>query len=233
MNRQFKGIWIDAEVMLDSRLSAYEKILFAEIDSFTGGGSTYFKSLPVISEEHGQSISSVKRAISKLKEIGYIHEVENNGRKRHLVSLRQVKLTSQTGQIEPSESSDWTLRQVKMNSQTGQNDLLLIQGENKRENTLSKEVDWPEGFDSVIFQNGWKEWKEYKKAEHRFSFKSQKTEITAIHKLHNETNGDAEKAVKWIGHAIANGWKGIYPVKDDSDRDRPSDSNRTLEWAFK
>ena len=41
MERNFKGVWIAAEIWLDKDLTLVEKALLAEIDSFTGNGKSF------------------------------------------------------------------------------------------------------------------------------------------------------------------------------------------------
>ena len=41
MERNFKGVWIAAEIWLDARLTLVEKALYAEIDSFSGNDRTF------------------------------------------------------------------------------------------------------------------------------------------------------------------------------------------------
>ena len=70
--REFKGVWIPAEVWLDERLSLVEKALLAEIDSFTGAGKTFHKSNETIQVEYGISRPTISKAIKKLQGLGYI-----------------------------------------------------------------------------------------------------------------------------------------------------------------
>lgn len=83
MDRQFKGVWIPAEVWLDNRLTLVEKALLAEIDSFTGNGKTFHKSNETIQTEYGISRPTISKSIKKLEALGYI-EAFFDGRMRHL-----------------------------------------------------------------------------------------------------------------------------------------------------
>lgn len=84
-NRDFKGIWIPANVWLDERLNALEKVILAEIDSLDGekgcwAGNDY------ISEFCQCSASKVSKAVSKLIDLGYVRVESFNGRTRVLRS---------------------------------------------------------------------------------------------------------------------------------------------------
>ena len=226
MERKFKGVWINAEIWLNPELTATEKMLFAEIDSFTDMGSTFFKANETIALDMGVSISTIKRALSKLIEQGFVIQVKYNGRVRHLQSCdpsRWVKMNHEIGQNEPSDSS-------KVTHLIGQNE--PISKQQKKTIETSNELQLPDGFEIDEFRDAWQTWKLYKKEEHRFNYKSTISEQTTIHKLHQDTNGSSKHAIIAIGNAIARGWKGIFPQNSDtSERHQPIDTTTALEWA--
>lgn len=84
--REFKGVWIPADVWTRDDLSAIDKVLLAEIDSFTGNGSSYHRSIASTAKFLGVSVATAKRSIAKLKQLELIRETGFDGRKRHLVS---------------------------------------------------------------------------------------------------------------------------------------------------
>jgi DNA-binding MarR family transcriptional regulator len=99
--REFKGIWFPAEVWLDERLTALEKMILMEIDSLDNEDNCY------ASNEHLAkfcqcSQSKVSSAISKLKKLGYVRVKSFDGRKRILESC----LTVSIGQTTKKEKSD-------------------------------------------------------------------------------------------------------------------------------
>ena len=73
-----------------------------------------------------------------------------------------------------------------------------------------KEIELP--YDSEKFKAKWGEWKEYKHKEHRFRYKTAMSEQAALSKLTNLARGEPE-AIQIIQEAIANGWKGFFPLK--------------------
>ena len=98
--REFKGIWFPAEVWLDERLTALEKMILMEIDSLDNEDNCY------ASNEHLAkfcqcSQSKVSSAISKLKKLGYVRVKSFDGRKRILESC----LTVSIGQTTKKEKS--------------------------------------------------------------------------------------------------------------------------------
>ena len=93
LDRDFKGIWIPKEIWLNENLSIVEKALLAEIDSLDNdnhctAGNEYFTKFFGVSE------STITRAITHLKELGFI-ESSFDGRIR---TLRVVKMTTQGSQ---------------------------------------------------------------------------------------------------------------------------------------
>lgn len=84
--REFKGIWIPREVWLDSKLNALDKVIFAEIDSFSSNGKVCFQNNATIAEFCQCSESKVSKTVSKLIDLGYIRCVSFDGRKRYLQS---------------------------------------------------------------------------------------------------------------------------------------------------
>ncbi len=65
MERNFKGVWIAAEIWLDKDLTLVEKALLAEIDSFTGKGRSFMKSKDTIQCEYGGSRNTIGRPLLK------------------------------------------------------------------------------------------------------------------------------------------------------------------------
>lgn len=91
--RDFKGIWIPKEVWLDGDLSAIDKIVLAEIYSLDvedNGGC--YASNEYLAWFCKCSETKVSKAISKLKEQGYIKQEKTDGRNRWLRVDLQKKL---------------------------------------------------------------------------------------------------------------------------------------------
>ncbi|NRA78916.1 MAG: hypothetical protein HRU18_11960 [Pseudoalteromonas sp.] len=64
------------------------------------------------------------------------------------------------------------------------------------------------------FENFWNSWKEYKSKEHKFSYKSELSEQSALKKLTELSGGDMQTAIKIIERSIANGWKGFFKLDE-------------------
>lgn len=204
MKRDFKGVWIPAQVWLDKELTAIQKVLLAEIDSFTSRDQVYFKSNETIAEEMGCSVSTVKRSVQHLISLGYAERVSFDGRRRALRSKltlaegskrpdSQVKWTQQTVQFDPADRSEGTTKRTKR----------------KPKKNTKEEVVMPFPEMGEI----WSAWIGYRRKEHRFSYKSSETEQTAIAKLAELSNYNAETARQIVEQSIVNGWRGLFELK--------------------
>jgi biotin operon repressor len=83
--REFKGVWFPAQIWLDERLTALEKIILIEIDSLDGEDGCY-ASNEYLAGFCQCSQTKVSSAISKLKKLGYVKVASFDGRRRVLHS---------------------------------------------------------------------------------------------------------------------------------------------------
>ena len=211
MDRTFKGVWIPAEIWLDKRLTICEKAFLAEVDSFTGNGKTFHKTNETIQDEYGIAPRTVQRMVRKLSDLGLL-EASFNGRVRHLSTVSLAKMTGQGRQNDESASPKW--RHTSTSKRT------------KNNTDKRKEVVMP--FEDQAFLQAWKNWKEYKRAEHGFKFKSAASEQVSLHQLQNLSQDDPATAVRIIGQSLANGWKGFFTLKDQTNetkRPGPADGS--------
>ena len=95
MERDFKGIWIPAEVWLDDRLTPLDKIILVEIDSLDVRGEGCFASNAYLAEFCKCSETKISKSISLLAKLGYVDIVLFTGRSRKLQS-RLAKNARQT-----------------------------------------------------------------------------------------------------------------------------------------
>lgn len=110
MERQFKGIWVPAEIWEDTNLTWNEKVVLMEIDSFTAAGKNCFISDEYIGNLVGVSERTGRRILSKLIELGYVKKTRFDGRVRYIestimdkiVRAGRTNLAGQTGQKCPN-----------------------------------------------------------------------------------------------------------------------------------
>tara|TARA_R100000353_G_scaffold124564_1_gene88432 strand:- start:10244 stop:10921 length:678 start_codon:yes stop_codon:yes gene_type:complete len=201
MEREFKGVWIPKEVWLNSDLSLTEKALLAEIDSFTGEGKAFYKSNETIQEEYKVSRPTISKALKKLEGMGFI-KIEFDGRRRKVTYQADRKIF--TGRRK--ESYGQTVKKfpaARKNSTSTNTSKEQVKEQSKEEAIV---LPW----DSERFADIWSEWKEDRR-ERKIKKYTRRGELAALHKLHNETNGDEQQAIEAIQLAIANQWQGIFP----------------------
>lgn len=87
-----------------------------------------------------------------------------------------------------------------------------MENEDINENKDSNIVNLP--FKNFEFESAWNDWKEYKQSQHKFKFKSQKSEQTALNQLSELSKNSSDIAIKIINQSIANGWKGFFELKN-------------------
>lgn len=105
--REFRGIWFPASVWLDDRLTAIEKFVLMEIDSLDGEKGCY-ASNKHLAEFCQCGESTVSRAITRLRELGYISVESFDGRKRTLHSClaKSARQTCSNGKAESSNRQE-------------------------------------------------------------------------------------------------------------------------------
>lgn len=204
MRPDFKGIWIPATIWLDTRLGVIEKVILAEIDNFTSRDMPYFKANETIASEMDCSISTVKRAVTKLQKLDLIERTDFDGRRRGMRS----KLT-------PADRSERPDSQLNLSHLPAQNEPpASSKRAQSKKHTKSREknkenITMPlPGLDEV-----WSHWKTYKRDEHRFQFKSIDSEQAALFHLAKIANNDTNQAIHIIHTSIANGWKGLFAAR--------------------
>jgi DNA-binding transcriptional ArsR family regulator len=221
MERQFKGVWIPAEIWLDARLTLVEKALYAEIDSFAGNGKTFHKTNETIQGEYGISRPTVSKSLKKLESLGFI-EVTFDGRLRHLTVQADRKIFTGRGK-------DSFGQQEKNFPAEGKNSTSTNTRERTKENTSKKGVVLP--WDSERFCEAWKTWIQERKERGTKKY-TPRGEQAALHKLQTDSQGDEATAIQMIHQSIANGWQGLFPLKNQNNatkRPGPSDGSLIAE----
>ena len=96
-NRNFQGVWIPKEIYLSQELNWTEKILLIEITSLDNeehciASNKYFADFLGVNE------FTISHAISKLKKLGYIKQIDFDGRQRRLASCLNAGLLISTNE---------------------------------------------------------------------------------------------------------------------------------------
>ena len=216
MERNFKGVWIPAEIWLDKDLTLVEKALLAEIDSFTGNGRSFMKSNDTIQSEYGISRNTIGRSLRKLADRGFV-EITFNGRVRCVTTRagsipKMGRQSTQNGEAaSPNHTSTNTCKRTKNNT-------------SKKEGVVLP-------FDSKEFADAWAVWLTERR-ERGIKKYTQRGEQAALHKLQNDSQRDEATAIEIINESIAQGWQGLFPLKNrknDTKRLGPSDGSLIAE----
>lgn len=111
-SRDFRGIWIPANIWLDEELSMMEKTVLAEIESLGGASKGCWATNSYLANFFGIENRSIQRIISTLKRTGYIKIFE--ARNPDGKSKRTIWLTSKgrencnrPAQINPDGKTVW------------------------------------------------------------------------------------------------------------------------------
>lgn len=210
MDRKFKGVWIPAPIFLHPQLNAVEKILWADINSFTASGdSNFYKSNKVLAEQYGVSERTISNSITKLRKLDLVEAVYQGGRTRTLL-CKDVHGCEAGSQILRGRVEESARQGSKICEAGSQNLLHRIPKKNTIENTIIEQEDL--GWDSERFKVAWLEWLKYRRET---NLKTSPTGLKAsITKLLKISGGDESVAIEIINESIANGWKGFFPLKD-------------------
>lgn len=187
-------------------LTAIDKVLLADIDSFTGNGKLFYKSNATLSRELGVSESTVKRSVKGLENACLV-ELSGNTRKRLIRSLMDSVDSGHNGLHSGQNGSD----KVQDDPSVGSNRPPI-------KTTISsviKSTNYP--FEGEEFKDVWAYWLDERKAR-RYGRYTERGELAALHKLYTESNENLETAIQMINESIANCWRGIFPLKKSNDK---------------
>jgi len=207
-HRGFKGVWIDKNIWLDSRLNALDKIILVEIDSLDNDNGC-FASNKYIADFCQCSESKVSKSITKLISLGYLVLKSFNGRTRVLQSCL-VKNARQTST--KSESASEKMPAININNNKDN-----ISKESKEEPAK------PTQYDLIISENFPSDWVEAKDALYEFIkmrkfIKNPLTDralILLIKNIKQYSNMNEQTAIEILNRSIINNWKGIFPLKQE------------------
>lgn len=136
--RNFKGVWIPAEVWLDERLTMLEKSIFIKINGLDSSERGCYASNKHIADFCQCSERKVSEAVAKLTEMGYIRWQAFDGRQRELrsnYSYLHDCLEENTGQTgENCEAETQKLQESNTENNTDRNT------EKKREDKPSRRI---------------------------------------------------------------------------------------------
>ena len=214
MERQFKGIWIDADIWLHPRLSAVDKVLLADIHSFTGNGKTFYKTNDTLAQELFVSVKTVSRSMKKLSEMGLIR-IGGTKRKRLAWSLYQ------SGQID--HDAGHNVLDTSQNVSSDGSDCPTTNTSTSPSTNTSTERELVYPFGDERFKKAWAEWIQERR-DRRLRKYTLRGEQSALSNLGKISNLDLETALAIIQQSIAQNYQGLFPIKHDKRTSKKFDS---------
>lgn len=214
--RQFKGVWIPAEVWLDRSLSITEKVMMVEIGSLQDPVRGCYASNSHFARFFGLSSSRVSEIISSLSSKGLLRvELIRDGRQ---VVERRVRLTDLFGKSNTYSENAATLfgkggdpySEKAEESNTKSNS--TTEGERAAAKASSSATRKASKFDPLtacptnVSPSVWADW-----CQHRREIGKRLTKTTCDRQAKTLAGHHAPDAV--INQSISNGWTGLFPDK--------------------
>lgn len=157
-----------------------------------------------LSDRWNWSRTKVRKFLNDLEKEQQIKQQKTNV--TQLITLINYNLYQQKEQ-QTGQQKDSKKTAKKQQKNTYNND------KNDNNENNDNKIIYP--FESENFIKYWNLFKEYKKKEHRFTYKSEISEQSALKKLGELAGQDEETAIKIITQSIENGWKGFFKINDN------------------
>lgn len=214
------GIWIPADVW-ELDLPPLHRVFLARLIALSKQDGASWAGDEFLAESLRCTPQHVRKMRRQLEDSGHI-VTEGYGHKRRLT----VEVAPTVAKVAPVGTSNHRRKQPEAQELQPQAQELQPQlrqeattvaesiEENRSRIEIVKKAQAPKieivmPWESDEFADAWREWKEYKRVEKRFTFKSPKTEQTALHKLHQDAEGNEQLAIYAIGASVAAGWTGL------------------------
>lgn len=221
--RKFKGVWIPSAIFLDANLTAFEKMLWADINSFTALDSDgYYKRNKVIAKQHNVSVRTVTTAIANLLGLDLIEVSYIRGYQRVVRAKEPVGLATQYPDLCQGDTQNLLggmeniARGARNNFQGVWQNLPTENTNREKPKRVPKKkqkevVELP--WDSTSFGYAWAEWvRERTEVSKKYTVRAQRM---ALKRLQELSENNEIKAIEIIQVSLANSWKGFYPLKKD------------------
>ena len=229
-NRDFKGVWIPAEIFLDENLSPVEKILLAEIDSLDNDPEKgCFASNEYLGRFIQKSEGTTANIISSLRKRGYLSQCFFDGRNRGLRTCYSRHISSEKMKAGFTKS----LKQPSRNRESSlhENVNILIQSTNTGDST-----SFPEGkedlsacADNALFAefHGEKQAKPQPKNQEE---KQAKQSSANFAKKEYDLTDDAKEVLAFLSEV---GSRAFAPMRGDTPTNALKTTVRGLKLAYK
>jgi DNA-binding transcriptional ArsR family regulator len=185
--RGFTGFFIPVEILDDERLRNSDKLLLAEIDSLSKNEhKACYASNTHLARHLQMTTGAVANAITRLRKLGYIEDIQFDGRKR-FIRLAELRLRQRSSNDEGS----------------------IHQKMNINQNRKTIHVKAPTDFDEPELQSEWEAWQ-----QHRRQRKSPITAVARERQLKKLREMGPKRALAALRHSIENSYAGIYEPRE-------------------
>lgn len=188
--RDFKGVWIPANIWLDDKLSPFDKVILLEIDSLDNEKGCW-KSNKSFADFMQCGLATVTRSIKKLESVGYIKTTMSKSDYGTIRVIKMIKGVS-SKRLDPPNQNDYQGNTIKKSN---------------KDKTIIKEIELPRFVDRELW-NDFMEIRIQKKAVQ--SDRAMKMLINDLDKFERSAPGSANKAIE---ESIKNSWKGLFAPK--------------------
>lgn len=132
--RQFTGVWLPRELLLDDKLQATDKILYAEIASF--GEKGCWKRADELQQLCGVGRDGLQSACKRLRETGYIVERRMHGRIVRTLAVYSTVVKSHQQDNPVVHQPEKPVVQEQDNPVVEQQDNPVVHKDNTKDNTI-------------------------------------------------------------------------------------------------
>ena len=132
--RQFTGVWLPKKLLLDERLTAADKILYAEIASF--GEKGCWKRADELQQLCGMGRDGLQSACKRLRETGYIVERRMYGRIVRTLAVYSTVVKSHQQDNPVVHQPEKPVVQEQDNPVVVQQDNPVVHKDNTKDNTI-------------------------------------------------------------------------------------------------
>jgi hypothetical protein len=208
-----KGIWIPFEIWECADLSPMQRILLSKIYNLSQKDGVCWAGDEFLADQLVCTPQYIRKMRKDLCETNYL-ACEGYGHRRKMTVLVEATIGTSNDwnkqlQLQKKQQSLQKLQpQLQVEATTVAQSIELSKEKSKEQVKKEEAIVLP--WNSERFADIWKEWKEDRR-ERKIKKYTRRGELAALHKLHNETNGDEQQAIEAIQLAIANQWQGIYP----------------------
>lgn len=217
VERDFKGVWIPKAIWLDDRLSALDKVIFAEIDSLSSSDKGCYASNKYIASFCQCSETKVSKAISKLIELGYLYVLKFDGRLRIL----QVCLAKNTSlPSKKDKSALYKVQEINIDSNIVEN----IK-KNKKKKDFSFILESYSTDEEVLSLLN--DWLDNRKSKHlAMTEHSIKLNLNKLDKMANDSNMSVKD---YLTEVVCRGWGSFFVINNYGNNQA---KNKNDGWCF-